>query len=85
MIIVEADETRRRALDQLGQNQAKIKGSFDKDARNRNRTVGPGTLVPLWDKRREKPGMHNKMDNLWIGPYKVRDIAGENSYYLENL
>lgn len=77
MIIVEADETRRRALDQLGQNQVKIKGSFDKDARNK--TFEPGTLVLLWDKRREKLGMHNKMDNLWIGPYKVRDIAGENS------
>jgi len=41
--------------------------------------------VLLWDKRREKLGMHKKWDNLWICPFKISDVAGVNSYHLETL
>jgi hypothetical protein len=41
--------------------------------------------VLLWDKRREKPGMHKKLDGLWTGPYKIVGQAGTNSFNLTTL
>ena len=39
----------------------------------------------LWDKRREKPGKHGKFDSLWMGPYIIHDVAGDNSFYLNDM
>jgi hypothetical protein len=36
----------------------------------------------MWDKRREKPGMHQKFDSLWLGPYKIEEISSPYSFYL---
>jgi hypothetical protein len=36
----------------------------------------------MWDKRREKPGMHQKFDSLWLGPYKIEEKSGSDSFYL---
>jgi hypothetical protein len=39
----------------------------------------------MWDKRREKPRMHKKLDSLWTGPYKIISEAGLNSFNLATL
>jgi hypothetical protein len=70
--LIELDESRRTALDQMACKQENIKGPFDHKARERD--FKEGDLVLLWDKRKENLGMHKKFDSLWIGPY---DIAGE--------
>ena len=44
-----------------------------------------GDIVLLWDKRKEKPGMHKKFHSLWGGPYKIRSCAGINSFNLETM
>jgi len=36
----------------------------------------------MWDKRREKPGMHQKFDSLWLGPYYIEEIFGLDSFHL---
>jgi hypothetical protein len=81
--LIELDETRRSALGQMTRNQEKIKNTFDHKAKERNFTKGD--LVLLWDKRKEKPGMHKKFDSLWGGPYKIMSCAGTNSFNLETM
>ena len=44
-----------------------------------------GDMVLLWDKRREKPGKHGKFDSLWMGPYIIHDVVGDNSFYLSDM
>ena len=38
-----------------------------------------------WDKRQEKPEKHGKFDSLWLGPYIIDEVAGTNSFYLNDL
>jgi transposase InsO family protein len=59
--LVELDESRRVALSQMARNQERIKSTFDHKAKETDFTEGD--LVLLWDKRREKPGMHKKLEN----------------------
>jgi hypothetical protein len=68
------------AFDQMEKNQEKVKGTFDR--RERKRDFKKGDQVLMWDKRREKPGMHQKFDSLWLGPYKIEEISGPDSFYL---
>jgi hypothetical protein len=81
--LVELDESRRVALSQMGINQEKVKNTFNHKAKERDFTEGD--LVLLWDKRREKPSMHKKLDGLQTGPYKVMSQAGTNSSNLTTL
>jgi hypothetical protein len=68
------------AFDQMEKNQEKVKGTFDRKARQRYFKKWDHDL--MWDKRREKPGMHQKFDSLWLGPYKIEEISGPDSFYL---
>jgi hypothetical protein len=67
----------------MTRNQEKIKNTFDHKAKERS--FAEGDLVLLWDKRKEKPGMHKKFDSLWGGPYKIKSCAGTNSFNLETM
>jgi transposase InsO family protein len=81
--IIELDESRRKAFDQIVRNQDKVKRTFDKSSRPRN--FQKDDTVLLWDKRHEKPGKHEKFDSLWTGPYIIQDVAGPNSFYLSRM
>jgi hypothetical protein len=81
--LIELDESRRIALSQMERNQEKIKNTFDHKTKERD--FAEGDLVLLWDKRREKPGMHKKLDGLWTGPYKIMSPAGTNSFNLGTM
>jgi hypothetical protein len=82
--IIELDERRRKAYDQKNcKKHIKVKKDFDKSARQRDFIVGDTLL--LWDKGKEKPGKHGKIDSLWLGPYVIREIAGPNSFHLNHL
>jgi hypothetical protein len=78
--LMELDETRRMAFDQMEMNQDKVKGTFDRKVRQRDFMEEDQVL--LRDKRREKPGMHQKFDSLWLGPYKIEEVFGPDSFYL---
>lgn len=71
------DGTRRKEFDQCVKNQEKVKGIFDKGARLR--LFQKDNLVLMWDKRKEKPSKHGKFDSVWMGPYRIDDMAGPNS------
>jgi len=73
----------RNALSQMGRNQENIKNNFDHSEKERDFTEGD--LVLLWDKRREKPDMHRKLDGLWTGPYKIMSHACTNSFNLGTM
>ena len=81
--IIELDESRRASLDQLLRHQESVKGTFDKSAKPRSFQIGD--MVLLWDKRREKPGKHGKLDSLWRGPYIICDFVGTNSFILNTM
>jgi hypothetical protein len=81
--IIELDENRRKAYDQNSKNRENIKRAFDKSTRQRDFRIGD--TVVLWDKGKEKADKHGKFDNLWLGPYMIRETAGPNSFYLSHL
>eukprot|EP00253_Pinus_taeda_P006080 PITA_06080 len=81
--ILELDEAHRTAFDSICKIEFNIKKSFDKSSRSRSLQVGD--MVLLWDCKNEKPGKHKKFDNLWLGPYIIRDIVGPNSFHLRKL
>jgi hypothetical protein len=41
--------------------------------------------VLLWNKDEEKPSMHTKLEELWIGLDIIEKILGFNSYMLKNM
>jgi hypothetical protein len=49
------------------------------------RSFKKGDLVLMWDKIREKHGIHQKFDSLWLGPYTIEEISGLESFYLSTL
>ena len=81
--LIELVESRKTALCQMERNQEKIKNTFDNKTKEKD--FVRGDLVLLWDKGREKPGMHKKLDGLWTGPYKIMSLAGTNSFNLGTL
>jgi len=74
--LVELDETRRMAFDQMERNQDKVKGNFDQKERQRDFKEGDRA------KRRKKPEMHQKFNSLWLGPYKIEEVSRPDSFYL---
>jgi hypothetical protein len=80
---VELYESRRVSLSQTEKSQEKVKNTFDH--KENERDFKEGELVLLWDKRREKPGMHKKFDRLWTSPYKIMSQTGINSFNLKMI
>jgi hypothetical protein len=68
------------AFDKMERNREKLKGTFDRMEIQRDFKEGDEVL--LWDKRREKPRIHQKFDNIWLGPYKIEEVSGPDSFYL---
>jgi hypothetical protein len=44
-----------------------------------------GELVLPWNKAKENPSMHTKLETLWIEPYVIEKILGFNSYMLQDM
>ena len=65
--LVELDVARREAFSRMVIEHERIKGTFDQKARST--TFGVGDIVLLWDKNKEKPGNHEKLDIFWMDPY----------------
>jgi len=41
-------------------------------------------MVLRWNVARSDKGKHDKFVNLWIGPYKIKDIQDNNTFVLQN-
>ena len=81
--LVEFDEVRRRVVEKSISNQDKVKKNFDKSSNPIY--FQKGDTVLLWDKRREKLRKHGKFDSLSLGPFIIYDVAGTNSFLLNNM
>ena len=81
--LIELDESRRNSFDQSIKNSDKVKRTFDRSTQPGSFQVGDTVL--RWDKRREKSGKHKKFDSLWLGPCTIDEVAGTNSFYINDL
>ena len=65
------------------QKKDSIKKIFDRKIKANNFKIGDKVLK--WDSRSEDKGKHGKFDNLWLGPYSIHSVAGNNAYFLQEL
>lgn len=83
MNLLELDEKCIIALECTPQHQVVVKCWFDKRATCKAFKIFD--LILMWDKAKEKPDSHTKFQRLWIGPYKIAKILGENTFRLGTL
>lgn len=77
--LVEPDEHGRRDFDEFINYQGKTKKKIDKKERHGNFKVDD--IVLLWDKNQDKVGNHGNFSSLWLGPFKIDDVAiGRNTF-----
>lgn len=81
--IVELDETRRRAFENCCKNQSKVKRNFVQSSRKIR--FSDGDMVLIWDRKNENLSNHDMVDSLWLGPYIIKEAAGQNFYHLTTL
>eukprot|EP00253_Pinus_taeda_P030423 PITA_30423 len=81
--VVELSESRDKVINNLIMYQSKMKGIFDKKAKEIDFKVGG--LVLRWNTRREYNGKHGKFDPLWYGPFRIIEAWANNTFFLENL
>ena len=81
--LIKLDESRRNSLEQSIRNLNKVKRKFDISTQLGSFQVGDTVL--RWDKRWEKPRKHGKFNSLWLGPYIIDEVAGTNSFYINDL
>ena len=60
-----------------------MKHLYDKKKTERKFKIGD--MVLMWNARIEDKGKHGKFDPVWLGPYNISDMHGEDSYLLSNL
>jgi hypothetical protein len=65
-------------------HQQTIKCCFDKKYVG-EKEFQVGDLVLKWDKPHENKGKHLKFQQLWLGPYVIKENIGEGTYRLQNL
>jgi hypothetical protein len=83
MNLLELDDKRVTALEHTTQHQAVVKHWCDKKSTVKAFRISD--LVLMWDKEKEKPDSHTKFQRLWIGPYQIAEILGENTFRLATL
>ena len=83
MNLLEMDEKQIAALEHMAKHQVVVKIWFNKRAMIKSFRISD--LVLLWDKVKEKPGSHTKFQCLWVGPYQIAEILGENTFRLSSL
>jgi hypothetical protein len=74
---------RNHALENLRKRQQSFKKYFDKKAKSVVFEVDD--KVFLWDSAHANKLKHSKLQKLWLGPYKVTSVIGNNSYLLKYM
>ena len=77
---IHLQKTREEVYNKALQKQDNIKNIFDRRTKASNFKVGEKVLK--WDSRREDKGKHGKFDNLWLVPYLIHSVAGNNAFFL---
>jgi hypothetical protein len=77
------EEQRNHALENLRKRKQTIKKCFDK--KDKSAIFKVNDKVLLWDVAHAENGKHSKFQKLWLGPYKVTSVIGNNSYLLKDM
>eukprot|EP00253_Pinus_taeda_P022683 PITA_22683 len=80
---IHLQQTREEVYQRSQVLHEKLKKIFDK--RTKAEDFYMGDKVLKWDSRREDKGKHGKFDFLWKGPYIIRVVQGNNTYFLKSL
>ena len=81
--LVELDEMWRKAFYTMVIEQERTKRTFDQKTKDFHFEVGE--IVLLWDKNKEKPENHGKLEKIWLVPYQVSRVVGKWFVWLETL
>jgi len=63
--------------------QEKIKKIYDRKTKVEKLQLED--VVLWWDARNEEKGKHDKVDNLWKGPYRISAYRGQNAFLLKEM
>lgn len=77
------EEKRDNAIDNFAKHQEVVKRWFDRRAKVKAFHISD--IVFCWDKAHERKGEHDKFDNLWLDPFQISEILGENAFRLRTL
>jgi len=80
--LLDLEEQRICTLDNLKKRQQTVKKYFDK--RDTSTTFATDEKVLLWDYAHVDKGKHSKFHKLWLGPYIIAFVIGNNSYLLKD-
>ena len=59
-------------------HQQRVKQAFDRKVRKKEFEIRD--LVLKWDAPRQDKGKHSKFDALWIGPFRISEVEGEEVF-----
>ena len=79
--IIELEDKRNKAYDNVQLYQEKIKNTFDRKVKEEQFQIDD--LVLKWDDPKEDK--HGKFDHMWVGPYVIARHRGKNEFLLEYL
>jgi hypothetical protein len=77
------EEQRTFALGNIKRRHQTVKKYFNKSVKTVKFKVNEKVL--LWDLAHADRGRHSKFQKLWLGPFKIAFVLGENSHILKDL
>lgn len=81
--LLHLEEKRDNVLENFAKHQGVVKRWFDR--RDKIKAFRISKLVLYWDKPYDRKGDHGKLDKLWLGPYQITEILGDNAFCLKTL
>jgi hypothetical protein len=77
------EEKRTFALDNIKMRQQIVKKYFNKSVKTVKFKINEKVL--LWYSTHADRGRHSKFQKLWLGPFNISFVLGDNSYILKYL
>jgi hypothetical protein len=82
--LLNLEEIRDKTKIKFEAHQQTLKCWFDKKSFG-EKEFQIGDLVLKWDKPHEDKGKHSKFQQLWLGPYLIKEKIGQGTFRLQNL
>lgn len=81
--LLNLEEKRDDALENFSKYQGVVKRWFERRAKVKAFRIYD--LVLYLDKPHDRKRDHGKFDKLWLGPYQIAEILGDNAFRLKTL
>jgi hypothetical protein len=82
--LLNLEENHAKEKTKFEAHQQTIKCWFDKKSVG-EKDFQVGDLVLKWDKPHEDKGKHSKFQQLWLGPFMIKEKIGQGTYHLQNI